>query len=330
MQADRERRRRARRTSTPRTYSRTVIRTPASASRRCSRPSTCRARSRAHASARITSSTASVADRRSRPTGRRRARRRPASTVSTMSRNRIRPVVEGVDAHLVGRVVDGRVGRRPASPTSPRQPHGGERLVVQRARTPRSRRSSSRTRDGGVGHPLRPAQAQGDRQPHARRRAWASGRPVDELDHRVDRSDCGCTTTSIRSNGMSNSRCASMTSRPLLTRVARVGRDDRAHVARSGGPAPAAGVTSRSDARERAAERPAARGQHQPAYLVGPPAAQALGDRRVLGVHRHDLPGRGRGLDQRAADDERLLVGQRERAAGGERGQRRRAGRSSR
>ncbi|CAB4848572.1 unannotated protein [freshwater metagenome] len=32
--------------------------------------------------------------------------------------------------------------------------------------------------------------------------------------------DCGCTTTSIWSNGRSNSRCASMSSRPLLTRVA--------------------------------------------------------------------------------------------------------------
>ena len=32
--------------------------------------------------------------------------------------------------------------------------------------------------------------------------------------------DCGCTTTSIRSNPMPNSRCASMSSRPLLTSVA--------------------------------------------------------------------------------------------------------------
>src|SRR5206468_560736 len=31
--------------------------------------------------------------------------------------------------------------------------------------------------------------------------------------------DCGCTVTSIRSYGTSNSRCASITSRPLLTSV---------------------------------------------------------------------------------------------------------------
>lgn len=32
--------------------------------------------------------------------------------------------------------------------------------------------------------------------------------------------DCGCTTTSMRSKPMSNSRWASMTSSPLFTRVA--------------------------------------------------------------------------------------------------------------
>ena len=32
--------------------------------------------------------------------------------------------------------------------------------------------------------------------------------------------DCGCTTTSIRSYGTPNSSCASISSRPLLTRVA--------------------------------------------------------------------------------------------------------------
>ncbi len=32
--------------------------------------------------------------------------------------------------------------------------------------------------------------------------------------------DCGCTTTAMRSKPRSNSRCASITSSPLLTRVA--------------------------------------------------------------------------------------------------------------
>ena len=51
-------------------------------------------------------------------------------------------------------------------------------------------------------------------------------------------------------------------------------------------------VTSASSARAPAAERAAGRGEHQPVDLLGPAAAQALGQRGVLGVDRHDLPGR--------------------------------------
>ena len=70
-----------------------------------------------------------------------------------------------------------------------------------------------------------------------------------------------------------------------------------------------------------AAERSAAGGQHQAAYLRGGAAPQALGDRGVLRVDRHDLAGlRARG-DQRAAHDQGLLVGQRQGVAGVERGQ---------
>ena len=49
--------------------------------------------------------------------------------------------------------------------------------------------------------------------------AWASVDPSTKVTIEW-MTDCGCTTTSIRSYGMSNSRCASITSRPLLTRVA--------------------------------------------------------------------------------------------------------------
>ena len=42
--------------------------------------------------------------------------------------------------------------------------------------------------------------------------------------------DCGWTTTSIRSSGMSKSRCASITSRPLLTRLAELVVTIEAHV----------------------------------------------------------------------------------------------------
>jgi hypothetical protein len=59
-----------------------------------------------------------------------------------------------------------------------------------------------------------------------------------------------------------------------------------------------------------AAERARRCGQHEAAYLLGGAAAQALGQRGVLGVDRHDLAGLARARDERAADDQRLLVGQ--------------------
>ena len=92
-------------------------------------------------------------------------------------------------------------------------------------------------------------------------------------------------------------------------------------IAQVGWASACSGVTSASSARGPAAERSAAGRQDQPAHLVRRAAAQALGQRRVLGVDRHDLAGLGGGLDQRAADDQRLLVGQRERGAGLERRQ---------
>jgi hypothetical protein len=69
---------------------------------------------------------------------------------------------------------------------------------------------------------------------------------------------------------------------------------------------------SRSGAR---AERAAARGQDHAAHAVDALAAQALEDRRVLGVDGHDLAAAlARELDElRAGHHERLLVRERER-----------------
>ena len=71
-----------------------------------------------------------------------------------------------------------------------------------------------------------------------------------------------------------------------------------------------------------AAERAAARRQHQPTYLLGAAATQALRQRRVLRVDGHDLARSSPIGDQGSADDERFLVGQGQRAAGVEGGQR--------
>ena len=49
--------------------------------------------------------------------------------------------------------------------------------------------------------------------------AWASVEP--SVNSTIEcTTDCGCTTTSMRSNGTSNSRCASISSSPLFTSVA--------------------------------------------------------------------------------------------------------------
>ena len=121
---------------------------------------------------------------------------------------------------------------------------------------------------------------------------------------------------------MPNSRWASISSRPLLTSVAEliVTIGPMSHV----GWASACGDGDVGQlGAAPSAERAAGGGEHQPGDLVGAAAAQALGQRGVLGVDGHDLAGRrGRG-HERAAGDQGLLVGERERAPGRERGQRR-------
>ncbi len=113
-----------------------------------------------------------------------------------------------------------------------------------------------------------------------------------------------------------------MTSRPLLTSVAEL-TEITGPIDQVGWASACSGVTSREPLGRPAAERAARRGQHEAAYLVGAASAQALRQRRVLAVDGHDLAGRREPRDERAADDEGLLVGERERVAGLERGQRR-------
>ncbi len=93
--------------------------------------------------------------------------------------------VERLDALLVRRVEDRRVRSPPATAHPARQPHGRERLVVQGLELPASRAGVQSQAGAGVRHPVGPAQAERDRQPHVRRRALGDGGAVDELDHRV-------------------------------------------------------------------------------------------------------------------------------------------------
>ena len=130
--------------------------------------------------------------------------------------------------------------------------------------------------------------------------------------------DCGCTTTSMRSYGVPNRWWASISSRPLFISVAesivilppivQVGCVERlldGHVLQV----------------RAAAERAAGGGDDQLLDHAGRLAGQQVVQRGVLGVDRDEL-GAGR-LGERghelAADDERLLVGERHVDALGER-----------
>ena len=147
--------------------------------------------------------------------------------------------------------------------------------------------------------------------------AWASVEP--SMNSTIEcTTTVGCTTTSMPSIGMSKSRCASITSSPLLTSVAEliVTTGPMSHV---GCASASLGVTSASSLAGPPAERSAAGGEHQAAHLVGATAAQALRERAVLAVDRHDLAGRASAVTTGAADDQRLLVGQREGVTGLER-----------
>ena len=136
-----------------------------------------------------------------------------------------------------------------------------------------------------------------------------------------------CWRMSTRSIGISNSQRASIASRPLLKRVALSIRDLRPHL-----PGRVLQCLLRRDAIERVhvvvAERAAGGGQRESIDGLHRLAPEALPDRRVLRVDRaqlraavcvrleggaHDVP----------ADDEHLLVGERDDLAGLERPQRR-------
>ena len=227
---------------------------------------------------------------------------------------------ERLDAHLVGGVVDRRRRGTPL-PRLPRQRHGREGLVVEREELPRLGPASSR-------RPApRRAPGRATRGPSAIGIIIVGGLACTRVEPSVNSTiECttlvGCTTTSIRSKGRSKSRCASITSSPLLTRVAELmvitGPIDQV-----GCLSACSSVTSASSSRVRPRNGPPLAVSTRRRTSAARAAAQALGDGGVLGVDRHDLAGLRARRDQRAAHDQRLLVGQREGGAGVERGQRR-------
>ncbi len=227
---------------------------------------------------------------------------------------------EGRHGLLVGGVEDG--GRGPAAaPGLPGEIHRRKRdrvqgLEGQRLGPPPVHRGLC------IGYPIGPPQGQGDGQAHVGRGDLRQRRPVDELDHRVHqrlRMDddvdvvIGHSEEQMRLNQLE----------ALVHQGCRVDRDERPHVP--------GGVRQRllrahlaQLGAGAAPKRPAAGGEDELANLRGPAAAQALGQRRMLGVHRNE-PGRiavQRVKDERTTGDQRLLVGKCHRATGPQRGQR--------
>ena len=119
----------------------------------------------------------------------------------------------------------------------------------------------------------------------------------------------------MRSYGTSNRQVRLDDLEPLVHERRRVGGDDEPHV-----PGRMRERLLGRDIRQLIAGAPAERTagcrEHQPAHLAVLARAQRLRDRRVLGVDGDDLPGPRRRCHQLAADDERLLVGEREGGSG--------------
>ena len=180
--------------------------------------------------------------------------------------------------------------RRPRPPRGPART-AGNAVVVQRHELPGAPPASSRSAVRRAGHPVRPAERRA-----RSAAACPAGWPGRASSRRRTRPSSARPTAGGRrrrsaSYGTSNSRCASITSRPLLTSVAEL-IVTTGPMSQVGWASACSAVTSASSSRRAAAERAAAGGEDQPAHLVGPAAAQALGERRVLGVDRDDLAGR--------------------------------------
>ena len=132
-------------------------------------------------------------------------------------------------------------------------------------------------------------------------------------------------------SGTSNSRCASITSRPLLTSVAEL-IVTTGPMSQVGCASACSGVTSCSSVAAPAPERPAAGGEHQPAHLVRPCRRAGTGrapSARSRPARSGPAAGTAALTSGPPATSDSLLASARVRPAA-QRGQRRRRARSSR
>ena len=278
-----------------------------------------RACSRAHFSAASTSSTQVGAPRSG-------ASSRVRATRSTMPRNDRRPATKAATASSLA-ALNSAGTTPPASPATRASRTAGKATSSSGLELPGARRRpvQGRLHDR---EPVGPGQRQRDRQPHVGRAGLGDRRAVGEGDHRVhdrlrvhDDVDVGV--------GDVEEQVGLDELEALVHQRRGVDRDHRAHVP---------GRVREGVVHGHVGEVVAARPRNGPPLAVSTSratslaraAAQALRERRVLGVDRDELPGCGRGADEVTAGDQRLLVGQRDGAAGLQRRQGRAAARSSR
>ena len=161
-----------------------------------------------------------------------------------------------------------------------------------------------------------------DRQPHVRRRRLRDRGPVDELHHGVhNRLRVHHHVDAVHGNVEQQMRLDHL--KRLVHEARRVHRHHRPHV-----PCwvlEGVGVGRVPQLGGRASAKGAARRRHhQAAHLTVRARSQGLRERGVLGIHGDKLIRTyERTLHERATGNERLLVGQRQGAARGERGERR-------
>ena len=245
-----------------------------------------------------------------------------ASTTRSISSDdaeeRQTPLVEGVDGLLVRRVEHSRIGAAGAPRPSWRA-HRGERVLVERLERPR--------RGGGPVERLPDAATRcGQSRPSEIGSRMSGGEAWAMVDPSTNSTiectiDCGCTTTSMWWYVTSKSRCASITSRPLFTRVAEfvVTTRPMSHVG-------VGECLGGRHLRERRARCDRGKDRRMPSARVGAPR-RGRPTRSACAIAECSestgtiWPGAASARDEIAADDERLLVRKRERAPHLERGE---------
>ena len=189
-------------------------------------------------------------------------------------------------------------------------------------------RRSSRTGAGGLGDAFGPGDAERDRQLHVRRRGLRNRRAVDELDHRVDhRLGVHDDLDAVEVDAEQQMRLDDL--KALVDQGRRV-VVMTGPMSQVGCASACSGVTSASSARVRPRNGPplAVRISRRTSSARSPRRHWASAEcSESTGTIWPGLAGR---RDELSADDQRLLVGQRQRRPGLERGERRRAARPRR